>query len=95
MHFPNEPARHKLLDIVGDLSLIGYPINANIIAYRPGHKSNIALAKKIKDYIKKNKNMLDVPVYDPTQVAIFYVNYTIINLIKLLPQELRSPQHLG
>ena len=81
LHYPNEPARHKLLDIVGDLSLIGYPINANIIAYRPGHKSNIALAKKIKEYIKKNKNMLDVPVNDPTQVAIFDVNY----ISKLLP----------
>lgn len=81
LHRPNEPARHKLLDIVGDLALVGYPIKANIIAYRPGHKANVAFAKKIKDYIKKNKSMLDVPVYDPTLPAIFDINY----ISQLLP----------
>lgn len=81
LHFTNEPARHKLLDIVGDLTLVGYPIKANVIAYRPGHKTNIAFAKKIKDYIKKNKSMLDVPVYDPTVPAIYDINY----ISKLLP----------
>ncbi len=81
LHFSNEAARHKLLDIVGDLTLIGYPINANIIAYRPGHKTNVEFAKKIKEYIKKNKNMLDVPVYDPNQPAIYDVNY----ISQLLP----------
>ena len=81
LHFTNEPARHKLLDIVGDLTLIGYPIKANIIAYRPGHKSNIEFAKKIKEYIKKNKSMLDVPVYDPTIPAIYDINY----ISQLLP----------
>lgn len=81
LHHPNEPARHKLLDIIGDLALVGYPIKANIIAYRPGHKTNVAFAKKIKEYIKKNKNMLDVPVYDPTLPAIFDINY----ISKLLP----------
>lgn len=80
LHYSNEPARHKLLDIVGDLALIGYPIKANIIGYRPGHKANVALAKKIKEYIKKNKSNLDVPVYDPTIPAIFDVNY-IANLL--------------
>ncbi|GBL34980.1 bifunctional enzyme LpxC/FabZ [Filimonas sp.] len=53
MHHTNEPARHKLLDIVGDLTLIGYPIKANIIAYRPGHKSNVAFAKKLKIISKR------------------------------------------
>lgn len=81
LHFTNEPARHKLLDIMGDLALIGHPIKANIIAYRPGHKTNVAFAKKIKEYIKKNKSMLDVPVYDPTQPAIYDINY----IAKLLP----------
>ena len=41
LRFPNEPARHKLLDVVGDLALIGYPIKARIIANRPGHSSNV------------------------------------------------------
>lgn len=53
LRFPNEPARHKLLDVVGDLALIGYPIKARIIANRPGHSTNVEFAKKIKQYIKK------------------------------------------
>jgi UDP-3-O-[3-hydroxymyristoyl] N-acetylglucosamine deacetylase/3-hydroxyacyl-[acyl-carrier-protein] dehydratase len=81
LHFPNEPARHKLLDIIGDLTLVGYPIKANIIAYRPGHKANVELAKQIKKYIKKNKSMLDVPIYDPTAPAIYDINY----ISQLLP----------
>lgn len=71
LHFPNEPARHKLLDIVGDLALIGFPIKAHIIANRPGHASNVEFARKIKAYIKKNKHNKDVPIYDPNQPAIF------------------------
>ena len=71
LRFPNEPARHKLLDVVGDLALIGYPIKARIIANRPGHSSNVEFAKKIKQYIKKNKHVKDVPVYDPALPAVF------------------------
>ena len=65
LRYPNEPARHKLLDVVGDLALVGYPFKAHIIANRPGHSSNIQFAKKIKEHIKKNKHKLDIPVYDP------------------------------
>lgn len=71
LRFPNEPARHKLLDVVGDLALIGYPINAHIIANRPGHASNVEFARKIKAYIKKNKHNKGVPVYDPNQPPVF------------------------
>jgi UDP-3-O-[3-hydroxymyristoyl] N-acetylglucosamine deacetylase/3-hydroxyacyl-[acyl-carrier-protein] dehydratase len=71
LRFPNEPARHKLLDVVGDLALIGYPINAHIIANRPGHSSNVEFARKIKAYIKKHKHNKDVPVYDPNQPPVF------------------------
>jgi UDP-3-O-[3-hydroxymyristoyl] N-acetylglucosamine deacetylase/3-hydroxyacyl-[acyl-carrier-protein] dehydratase len=71
LRFPNEPARHKLLDVVGDLALIGYPIKARIIANRPGHSTNVAFAKKIKQYIRKNKHMKDVPVYDPAGIPVF------------------------
>ncbi len=74
LRFPNEPARHKLLDIVGDLALIGYPIKAHIIANRPGHASNVEFAKKIKSYIKKNKHVKDIPIYDPNQPAVFDIN---------------------
>src|SRR5215831_15107391 len=71
LRFPNEPARHKLLDIVGDLALIGYPVKARIIANRPGHSSNVEFAKRIKQYLKKNKQNKNVPVYDPTQPALY------------------------
>lgn len=65
LRFPNEPARHKLLDVVGDLALVGYAFNAHIIANRPGHSSNIKFAKKIKEHIKKYKHRHDIPKYDP------------------------------
>jgi UDP-3-O-[3-hydroxymyristoyl] N-acetylglucosamine deacetylase/3-hydroxyacyl-[acyl-carrier-protein] dehydratase len=71
LRFPNEPARHKLLDIVGDLALIGYAVKGHIIANRPGHSSNVAFAKKIKQYIKKNKHTKDIPIYDPNQPPIY------------------------
>jgi len=65
LRFPNEPARHKLLDVVGDLALVGYPFKAHIIANRPGHSSNIKFAKKIKEHIKKYKHRQEIPKYDP------------------------------
>jgi UDP-3-O-[3-hydroxymyristoyl] N-acetylglucosamine deacetylase/3-hydroxyacyl-[acyl-carrier-protein] dehydratase len=75
MHYSNEPARHKLLDVVGDLALIGYPIKAHIIASRPGHASNVEFAKKIKQFIKKNKHLSDVPHYDPNLPAVYDINH--------------------
>ena len=51
----NEPARHKLLDLVGDLALAGMPLKGHIIATRPGHKANVELARKIKGLIKQRK----------------------------------------
>lgn len=81
LRFPNEPARHKLLDIVGDLALIGYPIKGHIIANRPGHSSNVAFAKLIKQYIKKNKHTKGVPIYDPNQPPV----YTLQQIEKTLP----------
>ena len=55
LKFFNEPARHKLLDMVGDLALVGMPIKAHILAARPGHSGNVAFAKKLKEAIKKDK----------------------------------------
>lgn len=81
LRFPNEPARHKLLDVIGDLALIGYPIKANIIANRPGHSSNVEFAKMIKNYIKKNKHTKDIPNYDPNQEPV----YTQQQIEKTLP----------
>lgn len=60
--FPNEPARHKLLDIIGDISLIGKPIKGRLIAHKPGHKINNQLARMIRKDIKLNE--VQPPVYD-------------------------------
>ncbi|MDQ3047483.1 MAG: bifunctional UDP-3-O-[3-hydroxymyristoyl] N-acetylglucosamine deacetylase/3-hydroxyacyl-ACP dehydratase [Bacteroidota bacterium] len=55
LHHFNEPARHKLLDIVGDLALVGVPLKMHVLAARPGHAGNIAFAKKIKELIKSKR----------------------------------------
>ncbi len=56
LRYENEPARHKLLDIIGDIALVGVPIKAHILAARPGHASNVDFARKIKELIKREKN---------------------------------------
>jgi len=55
LHFPNEPARHKLLDVMGDLALIGVPLKAQILAARPGHASNIEFARRIRKLYEQKK----------------------------------------
>ncbi|MDO5665460.1 MAG: bifunctional UDP-3-O-[3-hydroxymyristoyl] N-acetylglucosamine deacetylase/3-hydroxyacyl-ACP dehydratase [Bacteroidia bacterium] len=69
--FPNEPARHKLLDIIGDMSLIGKPIKGRLIATRPGHKINNQLAKLVR---KEMKNKNQVPFYDPSLEPLMDIN---------------------
>lgn len=85
LQFQNEPARHKLLDMVGDLALVGIRINAQIIATKPGHTTNIAFAKKIKAMITAEKRKPAYPVYDPKQPPLYDVN----QIQKILPH--RSP----
>ncbi len=55
LRYQNEPARHKLLDLIGDLGLLGAPLKAQILAARPGHKANVEFAKKIRSKIKQKK----------------------------------------
>lgn len=74
LHFENEPARHKLLDIVGDLALIGKPIRGHVLAARPGHGGNVQFAKILKEHLKKSANKprhfdLDKePLYNTVQI---------------------------
>ncbi|MCC8153685.1 MAG: bifunctional UDP-3-O-[3-hydroxymyristoyl] N-acetylglucosamine deacetylase/3-hydroxyacyl-ACP dehydratase, partial [Tannerellaceae bacterium] len=70
--FENEPARHKLIDVIGDIALIGKPIKGRIIATRPGHKINNQLARLIRKDIKLNE--VQAPVYDPNVEPIIDVN---------------------
>ncbi len=74
LYFPNEPARHKLLDIVGDLTLAGKPIKGHIIAKKPGHASNVLFAKHLKSLIKERIQQAQIPVYDPNTPPIFDIN---------------------
>lgn len=71
LYYNNEPARHKLLDLIGDLSTIGMPIKGHIIAIRPGHKSNIEFAKLIKKQIKQEKN---IPHFDLDSPPVYDIN---------------------
>ncbi|PQA58337.1 bifunctional UDP-3-O-[3-hydroxymyristoyl] N-acetylglucosamine deacetylase/3-hydroxyacyl-ACP dehydratase [Siphonobacter curvatus] len=64
LHYANEPARHKLLDVVGDLALVGRPLKAQILAARPGHAANVEMAKKIKKLMRETQKP-SIPVYDP------------------------------
>ncbi|MFZ4612935.1 MAG: bifunctional UDP-3-O-[3-hydroxymyristoyl] N-acetylglucosamine deacetylase/3-hydroxyacyl-ACP dehydratase [Bacteroidia bacterium] len=82
LQYQNEPARHKLLDIVGDLALAGKPIKGHILAARPGHSSNVEFAKIIKQKIqeiKKKKN--ELPQFDLNAEPL--MNAT--DIMKLLP----------
>ncbi|MDB3906446.1 bifunctional UDP-3-O-[3-hydroxymyristoyl] N-acetylglucosamine deacetylase/3-hydroxyacyl-ACP dehydratase [Crocinitomicaceae bacterium] len=70
LKFENEPARHKLLDIVGDLALVGRPIKAHILGARPGHSGNVRFAKVLKEYMKRKEkqgrhfDLTKDPLYD-------------------------------
>lgn len=65
LHFSNEPARHKLLDLVGDLALVGKPIKGKIIATRPGHFSNVQFAKMLNKEMNKQFSKTAAPLYNP------------------------------
>src|ERR1700742_1713688 len=77
----NEPARHKLLDMIGDLALVGVPLKGHIMAARPGHAANVAFAKKIKALIKKDKGKKRVKAYDPNAKPV----YDTTEIMALLP----------
>lgn len=80
LHYPNEAARHKLLDVVGDLALVGTKLKAKIIANKPGHQINTNFAKKLSKHIgiAKRKN---VPEFDLTKPPI----YDVIQIMEILP----------
>jgi len=81
LFYPNEPARHKLLDLLGDLTLLGKRIKAKIFATRPGHSANIQFAKKIYDYHQFQKKHKLPFYYDPSKAPLMDVNA----IKKLLP----------
>ncbi len=72
LEFENEPARHKLLDVLGDIALIGRPLKGRIIACRPGHKINTTFAKQIRKEIQRQE--LQAPTYNPSLPPLMDVN---------------------
>lgn len=77
----NEPARHKLLDMIGDLALVGVPLRGHIMAARPGHAANVAFAKRIKAQIKKERSKKHLKVYDPNMKPV----YDTVQIMDILP----------
>ena len=82
----NEPARHKLLDIIGDMALIGRPIKGRIIATRPGHTINNKFARQMRREIRAHE--VQAPHYDPSDAPLMDVN----RIRELLPH--RYPMQL-
>lgn len=80
LNYPNEAARHKLLDLIGDLALIGQPIRGRIIATRPGHHANNLFAREVRNIIKKDKLRKKAPAYD-----IYSHILDVNDIMKILP----------
>jgi UDP-3-O-[3-hydroxymyristoyl] N-acetylglucosamine deacetylase/3-hydroxyacyl-[acyl-carrier-protein] dehydratase len=74
LYFKNEPARHKILDIIGDLALLGKPIKGKIIASKPGHKINIELTKILKEHLKEQTKLKGVPIYNSSEPPVLDAN---------------------
>jgi UDP-3-O-[3-hydroxymyristoyl] N-acetylglucosamine deacetylase/3-hydroxyacyl-[acyl-carrier-protein] dehydratase len=85
LRFSNEAARHKLLDVVGDLALIGRPLKARIMATKPGHGINAEFTKALADKIRKEESKPKAPKYDPNAEPV----KTIEQIMDLIPH--RSP----
>lgn len=88
LQYYNEPARHKLLDIVGDLALVGKPLKIHVLAARPGHAGNVAFAKKIKELIKKENSDKFLPRIDMSAPPVYNIN----DILRILPH--RQPMLL-
>lgn len=73
LKFDNEAARHKILDIIGDLALVGKPIKAKILANKPGHTANVEFAKLLKKKYHENRKLKGKPHYNPDEAPIMDV----------------------
>lgn len=81
LHFPNEPARHKLLDVIGDLALVGRHIRGKIVATKPGHAANIEFAKILKKHFLEKRKLIGIPKYDPEKEPVLDLH----GVMQLLP----------
>ena len=81
LRFSNEPARHKLLDVIGDLALVGKHIKGKIVATKPGHTANVAFAKILKKHHTDARKLQGIPKYDPSVKPVL----DTIQIMKKLP----------
>ncbi|MEP7196398.1 MAG: bifunctional UDP-3-O-[3-hydroxymyristoyl] N-acetylglucosamine deacetylase/3-hydroxyacyl-ACP dehydratase [Saprospiraceae bacterium] len=81
LQFSNEPARHKLLDVIGDLTLVGKSIQGKIVTKKSGHKSNVEFAKILKKKFQESKKLKGVPHYDPNLPPVM----DILQIQSMLP----------
>jgi UDP-3-O-[3-hydroxymyristoyl] N-acetylglucosamine deacetylase/3-hydroxyacyl-[acyl-carrier-protein] dehydratase len=80
LRYHNEPARHKLLDVIGDLALVGIPLKGHVIAKRPGHSSNVNFAKQIRNIMKAERSKA-APEIDLNAKPLYDIN----QIVKILP----------
>lgn len=80
LHFSNEAARHKLLDVIGDLALVGMPIRGKVFAHKPGHKVNTNFSRKLSQIIKQERRQ-NAPKVDIHAAPLMDTN----DIIKMLP----------
>ena len=80
LHFSNEAARHKLLDVIGDLALVGVPIRGKVFAHKPGHKVNAEFSRKLSQIIKQERR-INAPKIDINSEPLMDIN----DIIKMLP----------
>jgi UDP-3-O-[3-hydroxymyristoyl] N-acetylglucosamine deacetylase / 3-hydroxyacyl-[acyl-carrier-protein] dehydratase len=79
LRFPNEPARHKALDVIGDLALLGKRIKGKLVTIKSGHTSNVEFAKFLKKY--QQEQAKKIPKYDPTKAPV----YDVVQIASMLP----------
>lgn len=81
LHYPNEAARHKLMDVVGDLALAEKPIKGRVFATKPGHKANTEFAKILAAKIREESRQPKLPAYDPAKKPL----YDVVDVMNILP----------
>ena len=81
LKFHNEPARHKLLDVMGDISLLGVPIRGRILATKPGHRVNAAFTKLLKKAYLDQRRLKGRPTYNPNDEPV----YNVEQILEIMP----------
>jgi UDP-3-O-[3-hydroxymyristoyl] N-acetylglucosamine deacetylase / 3-hydroxyacyl-[acyl-carrier-protein] dehydratase len=75
LRFNNEAARHKLLDLLGDLALLGVPLKGKIIARKPGHSINSKVSEELRQRMIQQRKLKDIPIYDPNKAPVYDINH--------------------